>query len=132
MTKSKPLMLVVEPLKTYQTSIEALASKSGYEAVIVSTCQDAFACLASNTSDYTTILLNWCSPFLDKVDLIKYVRTIDTKFDRHTPIVAMMAALELEDQESVIGFDDWLPKPINVQQFRFLTRKYMRRPAKAA
>lgn len=126
MTKSKPLMLVVEPIKTYQTFIEMLARSCGYEPVIVPTCNDAFNLLAADSNAYAVVLLNWCSPFWDRLDLCKQIRNIDAQKSSHTPIVAMIAALEVDDCEGTpsIGFDDCLTKPFNARQFRFHVRKY--------
>jgi two-component system, cell cycle response regulator DivK len=112
--KQFPTLLVVEDAPDNLALIEQIFDGSGY---IIQSAQDGMAAMAwleANMPDL--ILLDLSLPAMDGWEIARCLKASDRT--RDIPIVAITANAMLGDKEAAIaaGCDDYLPKPLDIEQ----------------
>lgn len=75
---------------------------------------------------YDLIILDCHMPEMDGFDACRYIRAHEAQ-DRHVPIIAMTASALKGDRERCLeaGMDDYLPKPVRVNDLRAMVQRWM-------
>lgn len=110
----KPILLVVEDAPDNLALIEQIFDGSGY---IIQAAQDGMAAMAwLETNLPNLILLDLSLPAMDGWEIARRLKANDRT--RDIPIVAITANAMLGDKEAAIaaGCDDYLPKPLDIEQ----------------
>ncbi|MFT6056484.1 MAG: signal transduction histidine kinase/CheY-like chemotaxis protein [Pseudohongiellaceae bacterium] len=119
------LILVAEDNETNRDVIERQLNLLGY------TCEMAedgkIALEAWRTNNYTVLLTDCNMPFMDGFELTASIRKDEEGTDRHANIIAITAnALHGEAERCIdSGMDDYLSKPIDMQELRKKLKKWM-------
>lgn len=90
-------------------------------------CNGKEAVEAFKLKKYDLILMDCQMPVLDGYEATKEIRKIEGGLD-HTPIVAMTANALAKDEAKCyeIGMDDYISKPINVNELLTIIKKYIK------
>ena len=105
--------------------IEELALRKGWQAILA---EDGKAAIdAFQTQDFDVILMDCQMPVLDGYKATGVIRTLERQRGKHTPIIAMTANALKGDREKCLesGMDDYLSKPIDMNQVTAIIQKYV-------
>ena len=117
-------ILVAEDNPNNQKLIEILLSKFGLSVQIVPNGQEAVEMYKSKRFDI--ILMDINMPIMDGLVATKIIRNIEKDY-YEVPIIALTANSIAGDKEKYIaeGMDDYLSKPINVNNLKSILKKYL-------
>jgi signal transduction histidine kinase/ActR/RegA family two-component response regulator len=109
-------ILVAEDNSINQALIQKLLNKCGYQVTIVKNGNDAIN--AYKKEDFDLILMDCHMPVLDGLEATRKIRNLESKTNKHVPIIALTALAMENDRENCIkaGMDDFLTKPIRSQE----------------
>lgn len=121
------LILVAEDNEINQKVIRQQLTLLGYVADVVSNGREAFQHWESG--DYALILTDLHMPEMDGYQLTQAIRSAE-KGEAHIPIIALTAnALKGEaDRCRAIGMDDYLSKPVQLDQLKTTLEKRLQAP----
>ncbi len=125
-TSSDKKILVVEDNEVNLLVATKTLQKLGCH---VDSAQDGSEALALVTKDhYDAILMDCHMPKMDGYETTQKIRELEAASDRHTPIIALTAYASKENQERCLqaGMDDYLSKPIRVDQLVTALNKWMK------
>ncbi len=107
--------LMYEILKKYELDISVV--NDGREAV------EAF-----RRADYDMVFMDVSMPILDGVSATAFMRDIDRKRGKHTPIVALTAHAVTGDRERYLesGMDDYITKPLSIDSIEIILNRYLK------
>lgn len=113
--KGRKTVLVVEDDLLSMTLTVDLLELNGFDTLKCADGKSAIDTLQSNAPDL--ILLDIGLPDIDGYEVHKRIRE-DSRFSR-IKIIALSASVMKEDVEKIMaaGFDDFLPKPIDIKSF---------------
>ena len=97
--------------------------------------QDHYIALANNgkeavslfeKEDFDLVFMDLNMPLMDGFEATERIRGIEKTAKKHTPIIAMTALAFEEDKQKCFdaGMDDYLSKPIRLQELRDMFTKY--------
>ncbi|ETR70027.1 MAG: two-component system, cell cycle response regulator DivK, partial [Candidatus Magnetoglobus multicellularis str. Araruama] len=71
------------------------------------------------------ILMDIQMPNLDGIEALKQIKTMDKI--KHIPVIAVSASITEMTTQSIIqkGFDDFIPKPVDMDYLSTVIRKYL-------
>ncbi|KAA0989154.1 response regulator [Dyadobacter aurulentus] len=128
-SKRYPLeMLVAEDNKINQHVIVRILQKLGYEPDIAKDGQEALQ--ASNHKNYDLILMDMQMPVMDGIEATHLIR----KTLVHQPVIVALTANALEGTQQQCldaGMDDYLSKPIKLEELMSKIRKWARESVKS-
>jgi signal transduction histidine kinase/CheY-like chemotaxis protein len=129
---SDRIVLVVEDSPVIQMLVVKQLRVLGLQARTASNGKDALA--AAQESKFDLILMDCNLPDITGFEVTQEIRKTETGGRTHTPIVAMTAAAMAEDRERCIscGMDDYLSKPVKLQQLRETIEKWLSSNAESA
>jgi signal transduction histidine kinase/ActR/RegA family two-component response regulator/HPt (histidine-containing phosphotransfer) domain-containing protein len=121
---SRQKVLVVEDNEINQQVIKERLSKLNLQVTLAENGQVALDCLRDTTFDL--IFMDLQMPVMDGYQAAREIR----EFDAKTPIVALSAAVLLEDKARATeaGMTDYLAKPIEVQKLLSCLIRYLGQP----
>lgn len=97
--------------------------------ISVDTCKSGRECLdiLSKDKGYDVIFLDHMMPELDGIDTLKLIRATDDEYMKKVPLIVLTANVISGIREMFIaeGFDDFIPKPIDVNWMQSVLRKYI-------
>ena len=101
--------------------VTSIVTKLGYTAVTSSDGREAFSLLKAD-ADFKAAILDMSMPFLEGLDLIRYMRT--EKRLRRIPVVLITAEqnIKLMADSFSAGASAFLPKPFTPNQLQSLLR----------
>ena len=109
-------ILIVEDDPINQRVIYKMLSQKGHSVELASNGQEGLDLYRQNK--YDVVLMDIQMPVMNGVEVIKKIRELENTegIKTHTPIIAMTAYALLGDREMFIdvGFDGYLPKPIQI------------------
>ena len=95
-----------------------------FEDISVDVYKSADEVLKLNLQDYNLILSDIDMPEMDGFELYNLLRQ---KHDYSKPIIALTALAVDGDKEKMLmhGFDDYISKPIDINELKFIIEKYI-------
>lgn len=109
-TKSDPtVILIVDDNPVNQRVAMFQVRQLGYEGRCVGNGKEAFQAVESG--EFAAVLMDLQMPVMDGIEATAKIRARERSSGRYTPIVALTANAELEDQAMVAGCDYFLVKP---------------------
>jgi PAS domain S-box-containing protein len=99
--------------------------KLGFNVNVVNNGQEVIAVLAN--SNYGLIFMDCQMPVMDGFEATKVIRQQEKQTGKHVLIVALTASAMPADREKCLncGMDDYLAKPLNLQQLSLLVDKWL-------
>ncbi|MBS4098364.1 MAG: response regulator, partial [Sulfuricella sp.] len=118
-------LLVVEDSPINQKLTLAQLARLGYQADIADNGAKALEKLAQ--ADYDLVLMDCQMPVMDGFQATQVIREKEQGTGRHTPIVAMTANAMQGDRENCIvaGMDDYLSKPVVMDELRVVLERWL-------
>ena len=118
------VILVVEDNKTNQELLLQQLNMLGYKADIADNGHEALEKLKK--TNYKLILTDISMPVIDGYQLTKHIRNSEQGTTQHKIIIAITANALIGEKEKCIqcGMDDYLSKPLNIQDLKKLLEKY--------
>ncbi len=122
MKKGKPLILVVDDMVRYVTSIKIILEANGYETLAAGDGETALALAATEPLDL--ILLDIRMPKLDGIETCQRIREFSM-----VPIIMFTALAEDADKVAGLnaGADDYITKPFSADELIARVRAVLRR-----
>jgi CheY-like chemotaxis protein len=123
-------VLVVEDNPVNQALAVAILAKLGYGAEVAGNGREAVA--AVGHAAYGAVLMDCQLPVMDGYQATAEIRRREGT-DRHTPIIAMTAAVLAGDRERCLaaGMDDYIAKPVLVSDVQVGLSRWLRGEATA-
>lgn len=120
-------VLVAEDNRVNARVAEALLAQLGLEAELVVTGREALDSLAKG--DYDLVLMDIQMPVLDGLSAVRELRAREEAGSRRTPVVALTASALAADAQRCLeaGMDDFLAKPITLEQLEAKLRRWLGR-----
>ncbi|OGO77747.1 MAG: hypothetical protein A2Y23_03885, partial [Clostridiales bacterium GWB2_37_7] len=109
-------ILLAEDDSINQRVLIKLLKERGYNVELATNGQEAVAMFI--TKKYDVVLMDIQMPEMDGIEATKMIREIESHYNTHTPIIALTAFALDGDRERfiAIGMDDYLPKPIKMEE----------------
>jgi len=119
------VVLVVEDNAVIQKLVVKQLVSLGLLASAASTGKEAVE--AAFNGHFDLILMDCNLPDITGFDATQEIRKMETSSKTHTPIVAMTAAAMEGDRQRCLasGMDDYLSKPVNIQQLQQTLGKWL-------
>jgi two-component system, sensor histidine kinase and response regulator len=116
-------ILLAEDNPTNQKLAIRLLQKAGYPVDVASTGKEAIA--AVQNKKYKLVLMDVQMPEMDGFEATRHIRGLSPEF-ANLPIIAMTAYAMSGDRERCLeaGMNDYLSKPLNVEELFKLIEKY--------
>ena len=123
----KARVLIVDDNKVNRQVAQELMKLFGIEAALAESGQEAIDRVSKNLISYDIIFMDHMMPFLDGVEATRQIRLMDSDYARKVPIVALTAnAIKgVEQQFMAAGMNDYLPKPIRVEQLGEILKRWL-------
>lgn len=118
-------ILVAEDDPTIRQLMAILLTRAGIDCVTVENGRSAIEAWEQETFD--VIVMDVQMPVMDGLTATRMIREMEVQRGGHIPIIAVTAHAMAEDREQCLasGMDDYLSKPIDVEQlFSILGREY--------
>lgn len=117
-------VLVVEDNVVNQRVVKSLLEKLGCKVVVAGDGLQGVNTFKSGT--YDLVLMDCQMPVLDGFGATGKIREAETAAAKHTPIIAVTANALEGDRERCLasGMDDFLPKPIRLNDLRELLARW--------
>ncbi|MBR6307200.1 MAG: response regulator [Lachnospiraceae bacterium] len=97
--------------------------------ITVDTCKSGRECLEilKDNKDYDIIFIDHMMPELDGIDTLNMIRSDSSEYMKKVPLIALTANVVSGVREMFIseGFDDYVPKPIDMVWLNAILRKYL-------
>ncbi len=122
----KPTILIVDDNPFSRMYISDLLLVEGF--TVEEAVNGKEALFKINKRDFQLIIMDLLMPGMDGFETAKKIRELGITI----PIVAVSAiALKQDRQRSLrAGFNDFIPKPIDLKQLRYIIKKYIKEPTK--
>jgi two-component system sensor histidine kinase/response regulator len=131
--QSQQRILVADDNETNQMVAVQLLRRLGYHAEVAANGAEAFA--AFRTMPFDLILMDCQMPQMDGYEATRAIREAERSTDGHIPIIAATANAMLGDREKCLaaGMDDYLPKPVKMDELKTMLERWIpRTPAATA
>ena len=125
----EPRILLVEDNAVNQLIARRILQKNGYEADLAHNGREAVEILSRRS--YDLILLDIQMPEMDGFEAARTIRAPESGvLDHEVPIIAMTAYAGREDEDKCreAGMTDYISKPLDMERFVSLVRKYLEGP----
>ncbi|NBC29228.1 MAG: response regulator [Spirochaetes bacterium] len=124
---SEPRILLVEDNHINQLVAQKILAKAGLSADVTDSGEKALEKLS--TESYELVLMDVRLPGIDGIETSRRIRSQESRVLNHSvPIIALTAYASDEDQATCItaGMDDYLSKPLDIDAFLDLVRRYVK------
>lgn len=120
-------VMVVDDNKVNLMVASELMKKFGFEPTLVESGTEALARIEEHLITYDMIFMDHMMPFMDGVETTRKIRGLEEQYAKDIPIVALTAnAIKgVERQFKTAGMDDYLPKPIHMNQLSEVLKKWI-------
>lgn len=117
-------LLIAEDTESVRDVLRRQLDKLGVEATFVENGKDALEAVRSG--EYGILLTDLHMPEMDGYEVVKNVRADDEKENRHFPIIALTADVQMSQRQVYLshGFDECLLKPVSLGQFQRLLMRW--------
>ena len=116
--------LVVDDNQTNLIVADRLLKNEGFD-VVTSTSGNGAVNLI-NSMEFDMIFIDYMMPVMDGVDTLRAIRKSSRDWARTVPCIVLTADAHNGAKQMLInaGFDDYLSKPINVDELEYMIRQY--------
>ena len=116
-------LLVADDNETNQMVAVSMLRRLGYSADVASSGREVIEALARRP--YDAVLMDCQMPIMDGFKATEAIRKTEIGSRRRTPIIAMTANAFKEDREHCLaaGMDDYIPKPVRVEDLDRVLRQ---------
>ena len=123
--KNSLKLLIVEDDATSRMVMEHLARQRGWQIIMAKNGKEAVNAYRENSLDL--IFMDCRMPVLDGYKATGAIRQLESQRGTYTPIIAMTANAFKEDREKCLesGMDDYLSKPIDINQVLEIIQKHV-------
>lgn len=113
-------MLIAEDTASVRDVLQRQLNVLGVQATFVENGREAL--YAVRSGEYGIVLTDLHMPEMDGYGLVHEIREDDVKLDRHFPVIALTADVQMAQRQVYMthGFDECLLKPVSLGQFRRL------------
>ena len=120
------VMIVDDNKVNLQVACE-LMKRFGFVATTIDNGAEAINRIEEHLVNYDLIFMDHMMPFMDGVETTVKIRALDTDYARDIPIIALTAnAIKgVEKQFKDAGMNDYLAKPIHVNQLNDILKKWL-------
>lgn len=120
------VMIVDDNKVNLQVAYE-LMKRFGFDATTVDSGSEAINRIEEHLVTYDLIFMDHMMPFMDGVEATERIRAINTQYAKEIPIVALTAnAIKgVEKTFREAGMNDYLPKPIHINQLNDILKKWL-------
>jgi signal transduction histidine kinase/CheY-like chemotaxis protein len=111
-------ILLVEDDQTNQFVTKSILAKFGYQVDVANNGREALELMEEN--DYVLVLMDCMMPVMNGYDTTAVIRDPSSAVRNHSiPVIALTAKALREDRETCLaaGMDDYLSKPLNIDEF---------------
>ena len=124
-------MLLAEDNAVNQRVAERLLQKLGYSVELVANGEEAIA--AASEGSFDAILMDCQMPIVDGFEATGAIRALESDAAR-VPIIALTAEALAGDRERCLraGMDDYLSKPVRIEQLQATLARWMPRHVEIA
>jgi len=124
-SSAKRHILLVEDNATNQKIASIMLSKIGCEITIAANGQEAVDFFTEH--QYDLVFMDCQMPVMDGFAATDAMRELEKTRDGHTPIIALTANAMQGDVEKcrAAGMDDYMSKPVKIQDFRQILSKWL-------
>lgn len=121
-------LLVVDDDVINRKVMEKLAIKKGWEVLLAENGKAAIDIYQKQ--EFDVIIMDCQMPILDGFKATGTIRQLERNSSTHTPIIALTAnALEGDRKKCLdAGMDDYLTKPIEINEFYNIVEKWAKNP----
>ena len=120
-------VMIVDDNKVNLVVACELMKRFGFEATTVDNGSEALNRIEEHLLTYDLIFMDHMMPFMDGVETTERIRALDSQYAKEIPIIALTAnAIKgVEKQFKDAGMNDYLPKPIHVNQLNDILKKWL-------
>lgn len=111
-------ILVVEDNRANQQVAIGMLERLGCKVEVTASGQEALEVIARKS--YDLVLMDCHMPYMDGYETTRRIRAMEGRHNTHIPIVAMTANVQQGDSDKclAVGMDDYLPKPLKLDELR--------------
>jgi len=104
-----------------------IMKRFGFEATTIDNGAEAVNRIEEHLITYDIIFMDHMMPFMDGVETTEKIRALDSQYAKEIPIVALTAnAIKgVEKQFKEAGMNDYLSKPIHVDQLNDILKRWL-------
>lgn len=119
------MILVVDDNTGNQYVAKVVLELFGLQAHVVENGEEALR--AASSGQYELILMDCRMPILDGYEATLAIRRAEEAKGKRTPIIGVTACALEGDREKCLaaGMDDYLPKPITVDSFKSMLKRWI-------
>lgn len=119
------MILVVDDNTSNQYVARVVLEKFGYETHIVDNGEEAIKAAAAG--QYELILMDCRMPVCDGYVATEAIRAMQARSGKRVPIIGVTACAMEGDRERCLaaGMDDYVPKPLSLEDFKSLLRRWL-------
>lgn len=123
----KAKVLIVDDNKVNLQVAKELMKLFGFDAATVESGKEAIDRVEKKLIAYDMIFMDHMMPFLDGMEATKIIRQLPGDYAKRVPIIALTAnAIKGVEQQFIdAGMNDYLSKPIRVEQLSDILRRYI-------
>ena len=123
----KAKVLIVDDNKVNRQVAQELMKLFGFEAKMAESGQEAIDLVAHHLVTFDIIFMDHMMPYMDGAEATQKIRQLDSAYAKKVPIVALTAnAIKGVDKQLIsIGMNDYIAKPIKVDQLSAILKKWL-------
>ena len=120
-------VMIVDDNKVNLLVAFEIMKRFGFEATTIDNGSEAFNRIDEHLVTYDMIFMDHMMPFMDGVETTMKIRALDSQYAKEIPIIALTAnAIKgVEKQFKDAGMNDYLSKPIHVDQLNDILKKWL-------
>lgn len=117
-------LVIAEDTASVRDVLKRQLDKMGVEATFVEDGREAIEAVRSG--EYGILITDLHMPDVDGYEVVKTLRDDDQNLNRHFPIIALTADVQLAQRQVYMGhgFDECILKPVSLGQFRRLLTRW--------
>jgi CheY-like chemotaxis protein len=122
-------VLVVDDMQTNLDVAQGMLQIYGISVDCLAGGQEAVDAVRSGQVSYDALFIDHMMPGMDGIEAVRIIREeIGSEYARTLPIIALTANVVVGSREMFLrnGFQDFLPKPIEMPQLEAVLRKWVR------
>lgn len=121
------LILLAEDNPTSRELTLLQLAKLGYKADVAGNGREAVEAVAKGAPPYALVLMDCQMPQMDGLEATRMIRKMELESGRRTPIIAITAHAMKGDREQclVAGMDDYISKPVLLEQLRSVIGRWL-------